>query len=904
VIGELNYIYGVYKRLEVIVGSRKDELITAVKNNDEYRVQYYLALGASPNAVDKDTGTPALMLAIANGNSKIIEYLLSGATGVLETLGLGKSKEDPERFTAKIQIKYADANGITPLMLVIQKNDLKLLERLLGLPDIGKAINAVDKNGKSALYYAAVNNNGDMLRSLVKAGANPNDPNLLKTLIEEGNEQAVLCLFNNVPLTYDSEILEMAFTRNPTLSGVVDFILEHNDVPIEDIDKLTDYHGWDLLSWAIQRDHYDFAQRWISTTELTVTNNKSTIPFGTQAVSPMKQLVQSIQQNQKKLNLKQLDLLTSLMAKPQDSFSADDFALGRQCLTECLVSLFKELKNSRKNENSKEIKTYEVQINKIIKLAKLGKLNLNYKNAKGDPLHVELIRLGPTTKLLEEILNLPGLDINAKGNNGSALLYALKTEQWDLALMLIKNKHANANDIAPDQSAFAYIIHHINNAPIFLEYIEALKDTTDFNELITVGFGPQKETGLMQVIRNLSKLIDINNNRDIAPYIMILIDKTNLNFQDEKGDTVLTQMISQPRNPRNFTYDKIIDKLLAKGATEGLISHPQRDTFLINAAKNGYYDVLFHMLQNSNTVEADITTIVGAFNKEGISVSPDLKKVLIYHKLRVNNKNPDATLTDFKNQLNVKSGKTPTPNELRDYRNKQLNDYDDNEKFVNAIRDDVTNKENGLIQYLFPDRYKNYMDKKNQGPDAVFVKPTQAEAPPMEMHGQSSSSSSSSSSTSSTAAVSVKPTQAVAPPMEMPDQGSSSSSSSLSTSSKTSVIYQEPYAESLDEKTAKLYLYLVNENAKLKEELVPFIPDASTEPSAPSLEDAPETTNPITVLLEENIRLKAQLSMQSESSSASTTAPIVDRFKGTQKEAEKGTEPPPSYDEASSMQIK
>lgn len=77
--------------------------------------------------------------------------------------------------TQKNLLNAGDYMGLTPLMLaIINFNDVNLIRELI---EAGAGVNYVDKKGNSALHYAVLNNNPDVVKVLINKGINKSHNN-------------------------------------------------------------------------------------------------------------------------------------------------------------------------------------------------------------------------------------------------------------------------------------------------------------------------------------------------------------------------------------------------------------------------------------------------------------------------------------------------------------------------------------------------------------------------------------------------------------------------------------------------------------------------------------------------------------------------------------------------------
>ena len=127
-----------------------DNLINAVYGRRESLVIDLITQGVDVNGVNADGDTP-LSTAIESGNHKMIQLLLKEGSNVNHKLKQEK---------------------MNLLMYAIDKQGSRSSTTIKTLLKAGIQIDARDKDGKTALIYAAINDDSNTLRTLIKAGAN------------------------------------------------------------------------------------------------------------------------------------------------------------------------------------------------------------------------------------------------------------------------------------------------------------------------------------------------------------------------------------------------------------------------------------------------------------------------------------------------------------------------------------------------------------------------------------------------------------------------------------------------------------------------------------------------------------------------------------------------------------
>jgi len=127
-----------------------DNLINAVYGRRASLVIDLISQGVDVNGVNADGDTP-LSTAIESGNHKMIQLLLKEGGNVNQKLKQEK---------------------MNLLMYAINKQGSRSSATINTLLKAGIQIDGRDKDGKTALIYAAINDDRNTLRTLIKAGAN------------------------------------------------------------------------------------------------------------------------------------------------------------------------------------------------------------------------------------------------------------------------------------------------------------------------------------------------------------------------------------------------------------------------------------------------------------------------------------------------------------------------------------------------------------------------------------------------------------------------------------------------------------------------------------------------------------------------------------------------------------
>ncbi len=175
-------------------------LIKAVELNNENLARVLVQAGARVNEESPD-GKIALVEAAAHSDPALVKLLLAapginvnsvnkmGSTPLTSAiLGVTLFQHNPahgliiidQLLAAGANVNQADKEGETPLMNAVKFYNYEIIERLLRVPGI--QVNAQDAQGRTALsgmispFAGSVREDEQIIRALLKAGADPNLP--------------------------------------------------------------------------------------------------------------------------------------------------------------------------------------------------------------------------------------------------------------------------------------------------------------------------------------------------------------------------------------------------------------------------------------------------------------------------------------------------------------------------------------------------------------------------------------------------------------------------------------------------------------------------------------------------------------------------------------------------------
>ena len=157
-------------------------LLEAAEQGDRAAVLRLLAKGADANVTGPD-GTTPLMWAAANDDPELVRALIKsgakvnlknqfGTTAITEAAIIGSARVLDALLNGGADPNTRNPEGETPLMAVARTGNVAAAERLL---KAGADINATENfGGQSALMWAAVQGQADMVKLLASRGADVN----------------------------------------------------------------------------------------------------------------------------------------------------------------------------------------------------------------------------------------------------------------------------------------------------------------------------------------------------------------------------------------------------------------------------------------------------------------------------------------------------------------------------------------------------------------------------------------------------------------------------------------------------------------------------------------------------------------------------------------------------------
>lgn len=183
-----------------VIASQFAELKDLIVNKDDARLATLLASGTNANSSDV-AGRTLLMAAAELGNANAVKLLLSHGAKV----------------NARDRLSYHDQGGSTALHRAARYQHHEIVRLLI----TSKAdLNVCDKNGQTALHWAAENGDLPMTQLLLDAGANPDrscrTSTSLSTAVVLGHIDIVRLL-----LSKGAQLSHPANARTPVLQYAV-----------------------------------------------------------------------------------------------------------------------------------------------------------------------------------------------------------------------------------------------------------------------------------------------------------------------------------------------------------------------------------------------------------------------------------------------------------------------------------------------------------------------------------------------------------------------------------------------------------------------------------------------------------------------------------------------------------
>ncbi len=164
-------------------------LIRAIKNNSVNIMRFLIESGANPYTED-DNGNTALILVIDKGRDMLEAFLKCkylGYSYIDINYVNNRDADTPliravkSNITCLVEMLIEagvgfytkDKEGNSPLILAVKNNNLKIVELLLKEIQVSNDINDIDGDGCTALIYAIINGNRDIVGLILSLGANP-----------------------------------------------------------------------------------------------------------------------------------------------------------------------------------------------------------------------------------------------------------------------------------------------------------------------------------------------------------------------------------------------------------------------------------------------------------------------------------------------------------------------------------------------------------------------------------------------------------------------------------------------------------------------------------------------------------------------------------------------------------
>jgi ankyrin repeat protein len=223
-------------------------LLGAAKQGNLEILKSALAAGIDPNVseIDDNPRNPrhktALMFAVERGHLAIVEHLIIAGADVNLSNRPGKKL------------------GKTPLMYAAESDHPEIVKLLLRS---GAIVDAQDKRGQTALYYAVLEQKTEAVKSLLEYGADPHKKNWDGTPFKSAtySNKEIVMLITHYDQSKGSEVSDRAreeMLQSASFKGDLGIVRELIAQGVNLTAK--DHNGWNALSYACAKGHLDITQ--------------------------------------------------------------------------------------------------------------------------------------------------------------------------------------------------------------------------------------------------------------------------------------------------------------------------------------------------------------------------------------------------------------------------------------------------------------------------------------------------------------------------------------------------------------------------------------------------------------------------------------------------------------------
>ncbi|MBN8723626.1 MAG: ankyrin repeat domain-containing protein [Acidobacteria bacterium] len=178
---------------------RQTPLIYAVDRRQNWLAKILVLAGANVNPNLTRINNP-LFLAVSRGNLDIVEFLLkhnADPNTTLNSTSLTTALKNKRFDIAEMLLKYGadpnliDPQGMTPLIHESKRGEIENIKFLLQYP---VDVNMANNRNETALYWATVNQNPEIVLSLLAKGAKVDSNNPVTELKNNTNEKTPLMI--------------------------------------------------------------------------------------------------------------------------------------------------------------------------------------------------------------------------------------------------------------------------------------------------------------------------------------------------------------------------------------------------------------------------------------------------------------------------------------------------------------------------------------------------------------------------------------------------------------------------------------------------------------------------------------------------------------------------------------
>jgi len=612
-------------------------LLHAVNHNQDEIIELLLKLpNININEQDKN-GNSALILSSMKGYKKIVELLLkypnininlknkNGLNALMLSVFNGYMDILEKLIENGADIEVKDDNGCTPLILAsrlgqteiasklienganinakgklsITKNNVYYIDREKGTPMLYAILcgkigivkllieNGVEIKVKGSEFYlfrAIEKDQKEILDILIKKGADPNsimyDLSVLMYSVKLGKKEIVKMLLKNpnidINLQNSEGFTALMFAALNGQKEIVQFLLEQPDIEIDIGNK----HGFTALMGAIEADQKEIVEMLLECPDVNIERENG---FGH---TPLTIAV----------NHNHIGMVEFLLEKGASIHKKKRIHSTIICaVLKNNIDMIKLLLKKGVNINEKgmyRITSLDVAIvngnEDIVKLLLEKGANVNVSNKYGDTALMAAVQQN-FIRIVEILLNWPGIDINAKNCDNETAMDIALTYGNKKIITLIKNKmeknlpKIDENDnknISYKKKKLREINNKFMNAATNgdIETLNKLFDMKDANDNTIIDINYRNQRG-DTILINAAK----NNKHEVVKLLLITF-KADIDLKDANGNNALIKAAEYG------SFD-VVEELISQGAKINS-NNQEKKTALMVAAENGHIKIV------------------------------------------------------------------------------------------------------------------------------------------------------------------------------------------------------------------------------------------------------------------------------------------------------------------------